>query len=201
MAPDWGVDGTGWTWTSRFGDLNNDGYLDLYTVNGMIEETLFSHLPDQELVEENQAFRNEEGLHFEPMPGWDLDSTNSGRGMVMADLDQDGDLDIVVNNLRGPARLFENQLCAGSALEVDLRWPGSGNTQAVGARLRLHTDADTLLRDVRAGSGYLSGDAPRVHFGFPPETTLQSLEILWPDGAITELTDLQPNTSLTVERQ
>ena len=79
----------------------------------MIEERLFAHLPDHELVEENQAFRNEEGLSFEPMPGWKLDSANSGRGMVMADLDGDGDIDIVVNNLRGPARLFENQLCRG----------------------------------------------------------------------------------------
>lgn len=201
VAPDWGVDGTGWTWSSRFGDLNNDGYLDLYSVNGMIEETLFTHLPDHELVEENQAFRNEEGLHFEPMPGWELDSTHSGRGMVLADLDQDGDLDIVVNNLRGPARLFENRLCAGDALEVDLRWPGSGNTQALGARLRLHTGEEILLRDVRAGSGYLSGDAPRVHFGFPPGAALHTLEILWPDGATTELTNLQPNTRLTVERR
>ncbi len=122
QAPDWGVDGTGWAWSSKFGDLNLDGYVDLYTVNGMIEERLFAHLPDHELVEENQAFRNEEGLRFVRMPGWKLDSPNSGRGMVLADLDGDGDLDIVVNNLRGPVRLFENQLCrGGEPLLVDLR--------------------------------------------------------------------------------
>jgi hypothetical protein len=113
QAPDWGIDGTGWAWSSKFGDLNLDGYVDLYSVNGMIEERLFAHLPDHELVEENQAFRNEAGLRFVRMPGWELDSANSGRGMVLADLDADGDLDIVVNNLRGPARLFENQLCRG----------------------------------------------------------------------------------------
>jgi hypothetical protein len=85
--------------------------------------------------------------------------------MGMADLDLDGDLDIVVNNLRAPAQLFENSLCGGQALEVDLRWPGSRNVFAVGARLELDVDGQTLVRHVHAASGYLFGDAPRVHFG------------------------------------
>ena len=201
QAPDWGIDGTGWTWSSKFGDLNLDGYVDLYTVNGMIEERLFAHLPDHELVEENQAFRNEEGLSFEPMPGWKLDSANSGRGMVMADLDGDGDLDIVVNNLRGPARLFENQLCrGGTPLLVDLRWPGSANPFAIGAQLRLVTDQSAQLRDLRVGSGYLSGDAPQAHFAIPAGATVQTLEITWPDGARSTVAAPAGNTRLTITR-
>lgn len=180
-----GVDATGWSWSGKFGDLNQDGWLDLYVVNGFMESTTFGALPDHELVEENQVFRNLGTGKFMPMPDWGLGSLRSGRGMSMGDLDDDGDLDIVVNNLNSPSQMFENQLCEGSSLQVDLRWPQSMNTRAVGARLILHTDQGTYTRDVKAVSGYLSGDPSRIHFGFPVETSLQALEIMWPDGAVS----------------
>ena len=199
-APAWQIDGTGWSWSAKFGDLDNDGLLDLYVVNGMIEEEIFVHLPDHELVEENQAFRNQ-GERFVPMPGWGLNQTASGRAMVMADLDEDGDLDIVINNLRAPAQLLENRLCAGSAVEVELSQLGGGNPGAVGARLGLLTGNGMLYRDVRVTSGYLSGEPGRVHFGFPPGTELAYLEILWPDGALSVLDRVPVNSLVRVERQ
>ncbi len=196
-----GVDATGWSWSGKFGDLDNDGFLDLYVVNGMIARELFHHLPGDELVEQNQARRNSGRGYFMPAPEWGLGSTAGGRGMSMADLDNDGDLDIVVNNLRAPAQLFENRLCGGAGLEVDLRWPASGNTRAIGARLVLHTDRGTYTRDVRATSGYLSGDPARVHFGFPADAVLERLEVRWPDGAISALARPDRQTLLTVTRQ
>jgi hypothetical protein len=199
-AATWGVNATGWSWSGKFGDLDQDGFLDLYVVNGMIELEMFGHLSNHELREQNQAFRNNGQDRFMPAPEWGLGSTLSGRGMSMGDLDEDGDLDIVVNNLRGPSQLFENRLCGGASLQVDLFWPGSGNTRAIGAVLALHTDRGIFYRDVRAMSGYLSGDPARLHFGFPPETRLERLEITWPDGAISTVELLAPQLRLEITR-
>lgn len=201
---DWGalagVDATGWSWSGKFGDLDQDGFLDLYVVNGFIEISTFAQLPNQELVEENQVFRNQGNREFTPMPEWGLGSTHSGRGMSMADLDEDGDLDIVVNNLRGAAELFENQLCAGDSLQVELSWPGSGNTRAIGASLALHTRDQTYYRDVKAVNGYISGDPSRIHFGFPPDSPPQSLDITWPDGLVSSV-DLLDTDLLIITRE
>jgi hypothetical protein len=195
-----GVDATGWSWGGKFGDLDTDGFLDLYVVNGMIAQNLFQYLPDGELVEENRAFRNRGDGSFLPAPEWGLASKASGRGMLMADLDGDGDLDIVVNNLRSQAQLFENRMCAGAALEVDVAWRASANTHAIGAQLELHTSAGVLRRDIRSASGYLTGDAARVHFGFPRGTALQKLIVRFPDGAAAEVGSLAEQTLLQVVR-
>jgi hypothetical protein len=197
----WGVEATGWSWASKFGDLDNDGYLDLYVVNGMIEERMFKHLPNHELVEENQAFRNNGRGRFVRTPEWQLNSSYSGRSMVMADLDQDGDLDIVVNNLRGPAQLFENQLCGGDSVQVELRWPQMRNRDALGAVVKLYTSNGVYTRDVRAASGYLAGDPARVHFGVPQAAQIERLEVRWPDGMMSVVEEVEQNTLLTIQRE
>ena len=198
VAREMRLDGTGWSWSAKFGDLDNDGYQDLYVVNGMISVELFWHLPHDELVEENLVYRNRSGTGFERQPGWGLNDRASGRGMSLADLDNDGDLDVVVNNLLRPAKLFENRLCAGESVEVDLHW--SGGT-AIGAQLSLQTDLGTYHRDVSAVSGYLSGDSSRVHFGFPAGAAPRRLSILWSDGGYSEALDLRSNTLITVSRE
>lgn len=195
-----GVDASGWSWDARLGDLDQDGYLDLYVVNGMIAADLFGHLPNGELVEENQAYRNRGDGSFDRTPQWQLGATASGRGMILADMDNDGDLDSVVNNLRGFAHLHENQLCSGASLQVDLAWSAGPNPNGVGAQLALYTDQGVLRRDVRASGGYLSGDAARVHFGFPAAVRLDRLEIQWPDGAVSVVAAPQTNTRLTITR-
>lgn len=194
------LDATGWSWSAKFGDLDNDGFLDLYVVNGMIAADLFAHLPGGELVERNQAFHNERGKRFVPMPAWQLDAETSGRGMSMADLDNDGDLDAVVNNLLAPAQIFENQLCGGMGLEVDLLWRESANPYAVGAELVLHTSAGTFTRQVQVASGYLSGDPTRVHIGIPADATLNHLDIRWPDGEVSRLPHPPANQLLQIRR-
>ena len=194
------LDGTGWSWSAKFGDLDNDGYQDLYVVNGMISVELFSHLPDNELVEENQVYRNVSGGGFAPRLDWRLNARASGRGMSLADLDNDGDLDAVVNNLLSPAVVFENRLCAGRAIEVDLRWKGVGNGVGIGSRLILQTDRGEYRRDVTAVSGYLSGESSRVHFGLPADAVPERLTIIWNDGALSAVTDLSADRLYTVIR-
>ncbi len=200
LAYDRGIDATGWSWSGKLGDLDQDGFLDIYVVNGMIAADLLDYLPTHELVEANQVVHNDGTGNFAPAPEWGLGSTRSGRGMSMADLDGDGDLDIVVNNLTSPAQLFENQLCGGESLLVDLRQPGTQNPFAIGAVAILHTSMGDLRRDVRVASGYLSGDPTRLHFGFPQGTTLDRLEIQWPDGTVSEVGDLSAHTLLISTR-
>ena len=200
IAPQLALDATGWSWSSQFGDLDNDGFQDLYVVNGMISVELFSHLPNNELVEENQVYRSLKGKRFTARPSWGLNDKASGRGMSMADLDNDGDLDIAVNNLLSPAKIFENRLCAGDSIEIDLRWNGSKNRHAIGSQLILQTDKGVYRRDATAASGYLSGDASRVHIGFPADASIQSLTIVWPDGEYSAVEDLQVNTLITITR-
>ncbi len=193
------VSASGWSWSSQFGDLDNDGWLDLYIVNGMIAKGLFDHLPNQELVEPNIVFRNTHG-QFVPQKDWGLDSMASGRSMSMADLDLDGDLDIVVNNMRAPAEVFENRICNGDGLLVELSWQGTNNPQAISAQLSLETSAGTMTRDIRAASGYLSGALAQAHFGIPNGAQINSLNVRWPDGATSKLANIVPQTRVRIVR-
>ena len=170
-----GVDASGWSWSSRLGDLDQDGFLDIYVVNGMVSAELFGQLPAGELTERNLAFRNRGDGTFAEAREWALDDTAGGRSMTMADLDDDGDLDIAVNNLLSPAVVFENRLCGGASLQVALRRPGSGNRYALGARVSLVTSAVTYVRQMRSTAGYLSGEPPRLHFGLPAGARIDSL--------------------------
>ncbi|MDE0429966.1 MAG: CRTAC1 family protein [Caldilineaceae bacterium] len=186
-AEAWRIPYSGWSWSAQFADLDHDGLLDLYVVNGMNAMEIFSHLPGDELVEENQAYRNDGGSRFVPAPEWKLNSTAGGRGMAMADFDGDGDLDVLINNLRSPSQMFENQLCSGHSLLVDLRQAGSGDTRALGAELLLHTTNGTLRRSVQAAGGYLSGRSARQHFGLPFGSRIVSLEVIWPDSTVSKI--------------
>jgi hypothetical protein len=81
-----------------------------------------------------------------------------------------------------------------------LFWPGSGNTRAIGGVVTLHASTGSYHRDVRAASGYLSGDPARLHFGFPADAELLALEVRWPDEAVSRIEEVEPGTLLAVTR-
>lgn len=200
-ASDLGVRATGWSWSGLFGDLDNDGALDLYVVNGMEAKGLFDHLPDSTLVEANQAFRNSSGA-FESAPQWGLADTAGGRGMSLADLDHDGDLDIVVNNLGAPSRIWENRVCAGPSITADLVWEGTTNTAALNSEVvATSPDGNRRLRTISGSRGYLSGGPASVHFGLGLGATSVDVEVTWPDGRLSRIPDVAPGSRLIITRR
>jgi enediyne biosynthesis protein E4 len=205
-----GIDATGWSWSAQFGDLDRDGFEDLYIVNGMIHKEVFAGLKNHELVEKNRSFRNDRG-RFRPAD-WSLDSTAGGRSMAMADFNNDGRLDIVVNNLGSPSVVYENRLCGGAAITIDLVWDGVSNRQALGAKAVLETAASNgasdetssrapMQRTVESSSGYLTGTPTRLHFPVPEGERQTKLTIIWPDGTVSNVQSPEANTHLVITRR
>ena len=197
-----GIAYSGWSWSSRFGDLDQDGYLDLYIVNGMITVETFAHMPNSELVEENQAFRNDRAGNFVAAPEWLLGATDGGRGMTMADLDGDGDLDIIINNLLSQAIVYENRVCQGNSLLIDLRDTQESiqNRYAIGGQVTLETTAGLQTRQIQAVAGYLSAPPTQLHFGVPTNSEILTLTVEWPDGEQTRIENISPNYQYTISR-
>ena len=198
-----GIDATGWSWSVQFGDLDNDGYLDLYIVNGMHNEDLFGHLPGNELIENNKVFKNNGTGHFISIDEWNLDATESGRGMSIADLDNDGDLDIVVNNYDDYSYIYENNICKGNSIEISLNWNGSKNSKAIGSELQLVTKNQKYFRLMEVNSGYISSKPARVHFGVGDlkKEDILYLKIIWPDGKVSKIDSLSINKYFKIYRQ
>ncbi len=198
-APAAGLDATGWSWSGLFGDLDADGLLDVHVVNGMRSDVLFSFLPDARLVERNQVFRNT-GDGFEAMTSWGLDDPAGGRGSALGDLDGDGDLDVIVNNLDEPTRWYENQLCGGDDLLVDLRWPASANTEGVGALVVVERGLERYVRTVDLTRGYLSGGPTTAHVGLGNDGGAVTVTVRWPDGAVSTTPDVAASGRVTLTR-
>ena len=120
-----------------------------------------------------------------------------GRGSAVADYDNDGDLDVAINRIAGPAVLLQNDLneaeTAPHWLQVSLDgfFPGA----RVVATL---PNGQELVREVHAGSSYLATEDPRLHFGLGSADTVSNLAVFWPDGTQTRLTDVAANQDLTV---
>ena len=140
--------------------------------------------------ERNVLFRNNRDGTFTDA-GWvnGADRVEDGRGLSIFDYDHDGQLDVVLRNFRQPAQLLHNQGGRGHWLELKLIGTRS-NRDAVGARVRLRTAQGWQTRYVTIGSAYLSAQSLVQHFGLGQEMRAAAVEISWPSGSRTTLTDL-----------
>jgi hypothetical protein len=185
-------------------DYDNDGWLDLFVANGAVNVIESQRGEKAPFRMRNQLFRNLGGGRFAETSadgGPAFNVAEISRGAAFGDVDNDGDVDIVVTTNGGPVRLLLNQ--AGRAnhwLQVALE-EGAANRRAFGARVGLErTGKPTLWRRVRTDGSYLSASDQRVHFGLGPSAAFDSLIVEWPDSAKERWTGMASDRLVTLRR-
>jgi hypothetical protein len=222
-----GISNTDWSWAPLFADYDNDGWKDLYVTNGYVRDFtnmdfmkfMGDRLKDRKLVRQdilgivkempsssvtNYMYRNNRGLHFVNMgPEWGLDSSSNSNGAAYADLDNDGDLDLIVNNINQPAFVYEN-LRAGKPennfLSVKLQGL-SQNTDGIGAKISLFQQAGMQVLEQVPARGYQSSVSPVLHFGLGKDPSIDSLIIRWQSGKMQILKNLRGNKQIVLKEE
>ncbi len=207
-----GTFNTGWGWAGKFLDYDNDGWLDLYVVNGWVSGSNESYVPDIFAMvtkpgvdfadarnwpamgskslsgyQKKRLFHNERGQIFkDEAPRHGLDSVKDGRGIGVADFDNDGRLDMVVSNANSEPYFYHNIMPIGPSGPhwVELLLEGTkSNRFGVGAQARFTVAGKTYLRFVNGGNGFASQSTFRIHLGMADQKTVERAEIRWPSGA------------------
>ena len=172
-------------WGVAFADLDNDGWLDLFLVNGHVYPEVERLQTEAGYKQRKVVYRNLANGRFEDITerlGPPVTTPAAGRGAAFADLDNDGDIDVVVNNMHAPPDLFRLDLQSG-AHWTTLKLVGTrSNRSAIGARVRLFTGGAMQVQEVRGGGSYYSQNDLRVHFGLGRSAVVERVEIRWPNG-------------------
>ncbi len=182
-------------WGTFFFDYDNDGWPDLFVANGHIYPQVDDYQIGTSFLQRNQLFRNLGGEKFSEVSGEmgpSFAQAWSSRGAAYADYDNDGDLDIAVNNLDQKASLLRNEggNRAGHWFSLSLEGTKS-NRSAVGTRVEVQTAAGRQVQELQAGSSYQSSNDPRLHFGLGPDGRVAELSVRWPSGASQTFSGLQ----------
>jgi hypothetical protein len=190
-------------WGTSFVDLDNDGWLDLFVVNGHV-------YPQMDLVKSDTVIGFKQHMLLQRNLGngrFDNSSKSSGlrdlpiassRGGAFGDLNNDGLIDVVVTNLGGkPMVLMNTSENRNRKVLIKLIQNGQ-NRDAIGARVTLKTDKRSLIHEVQAGASYLSQNDFRLHFGFPSGETIESVEVRWSDGTSGSISGIKPDQIFTV---
>jgi hypothetical protein len=223
-----GLAATDWSWAALMADFDNDGWMDIFIANGFrkditnLDFVSYSDLrfmfgteesKQQRAYEEleqlpevkirNYLYRNKGDLTFEDKTSaWGLAQPSFSNGVAYVDLDNDGDLDLVISNLDGPAFVYENRLNnkggkSPNYLRARLHSPAAG-PRADNAKVILYQGGRRQYRDHTRYRGYMSTVEDALHFGLGDAAGVDSLIIVWPDGHLQRLFDVAANQTLDI---
>lgn len=222
-----GVFATDWSWSALFADLDNDGKKDLFVTNGIFRRPndmdyisfvgneavqatlhdtitnanlgLLQKMPQIPLVK--YAFRNDGNLKFTNMAeAWGLAQPGFSNGAAYVDLNNSGNLDLVVNNINAPASIYRSharEINRNHYLTVQLRGSGA-NTAGIGARVEITQKGEKQVVEQMPTRGFLSSVDPRLHFGLGSSSRIDTLTVIWPNHRFQTLTNVQGDTILTL---
>jgi len=221
-----GVYATDWSWSPLWCDLDNDGWKDLFITNGifrrpndldyiqfltsqqirsrdpaiLMDQTLYERMPLDKLT--NYVYRNNKNLTFtDQAEAWGINTPSFSNGSAYADLDNDGDLDLVVNNINDPAFIYRNN-CRNMAKKnyLNLRFKGdSANTKGIGTRVVLFYQKQTQVAENYLTRGFFSSVPPEIHFGLDSIDIVDSIQIHWPGKGVQVIYQVPANQTLVVE--
>ncbi|MEE9372117.1 MAG: CRTAC1 family protein, partial [Saprospiraceae bacterium] len=214
-----GVSTTDWSWGPLFADLDNDGWKDIFITNGtrreinnkdyfdkidkkenhdmsFLEKSL--GIPSEKI--DNFVFRNKGDLTFEKVNDkWGLSFSGFSNGSVYVDLDNDGDLEIVINNVDDYATVFENSSSdQNNFLALKFKGP-NGNVSGLGVKVTLYTNDMVQYQELTLSRGFQSSVAPRLHFGLGKIKVIDTLKIIWPDGKSQLMWDVEINQTIVID--
>src|SRR5216684_680678 len=183
-------------WGTKFFDYDNDGWVDLFVANGHVYPQLENYRQRKLLHHNNHdgTFSEVAGQLGDP-----LMEERVSRGVAFGDIDNDGDVDLVINDLDGAPQLLRND--GGNANNsVLIRTTGvKSNRDGIGARVTLAAGDLRQVDEVRSGASYLSHSDLRLHFGLEKRTKIDLIEVRWPSGVVDRITDVSVNKILTIK--
>jgi enediyne biosynthesis protein E4 len=188
-----------------FFDFNQDGNLDVVVVNGRVTRgaLLTNNQPPQywhPYMEPSLLFENLGNGHFKNISAGSFTSgLQNARGLAFGDIDNDGDIDLLINNCGGPARLFRNDFSPKAHWLMLRAFDPALNRDAYGAKITVSCDGKNLTRWVNPGYSYLSSNDPRVHFGLGSATSAE-IHIEWPDGKKESFGSVRADQILTLHK-